>query len=75
VALGLRRCFPMATNFITVIFSILAACLLVGSVSAFLLEVPVVTFVSLTVILLALLLMFTLGVYAGGRRIRIRRHL
>ena len=65
---------PMATNFITMIFSILAACLLVGSVAAFLLEVPAVTFVSLTVILLALLLMFTLGVYAGGRRIRIRRH-
>ncbi len=64
----------MATNFITVIFSVLAAVLLVGTVAAFLLEVPAVTLASLTVILLALLLMFTLGVFAGGRRIRIRRH-
>jgi hypothetical protein len=64
----------MATNLITMIFSILAAFLLIGSVAAFLLEVPAVTLASLTVILLALLLMFTLGVYAGGRRIRVRRH-
>ncbi len=64
----------MPTNLITMIFSILAAALLVGTVAAFLLEVPVVTLAGLTVILLALLLMFTLGVYAGGRRIRIKRH-
>lgn len=64
----------MATNFITVIFSILGAILLVGTVAAFLLEVPAVSFASVGIILLALLLMFTLGVYAGGRRIRIRRH-
>lgn len=64
----------MATNLITTVFSILAACLLVGSVSAFLLTVPAVTFAGVTVVLLALLLMFTLGVYAGGRRIRVRRH-
>jgi len=64
----------MATNLITAIFSILAATLLLGTVAAFLLQVPAVTLASLTVILLALLLMFTLGVYAGGRRIRIRRH-
>jgi ABC-type transport system involved in Fe-S cluster assembly fused permease/ATPase subunit len=65
----------MATNFITVVFSILGALLLVGTVATFLLEVPAVSFAGVTVILLALLLMFTLGVYAGGRRIRIRRHL
>jgi ABC-type transport system involved in Fe-S cluster assembly fused permease/ATPase subunit len=65
----------MATNLITVIFSILGALLLVGTVAAFLLAVPAVSFAGVTVILLALLLMFTLGVYAGGRRIRIRRHL
>jgi hypothetical protein len=64
----------MATNLITAIFSILAATLLLGTVAAFLLAVPAVTLAGLTVILLALLLMFTLGVYAGGRRIRIRRH-
>jgi ABC-type transport system involved in Fe-S cluster assembly fused permease/ATPase subunit len=65
----------MATNLITMVFSILAACLLIGSVSAFLLVVPAVTFAGVTVVLLALLLMFTLGIYAGGRRIRIRRHM
>ena len=65
----------MATNLITVVFSILGALLLVGTVATFLLEVPAVSFAGVTVILLALLLMFTLGVYAGGRRIRIRRHL
>jgi hypothetical protein len=64
----------MATNLITMIFSILAAVLLVGSVAAFLLEVPAETLAGVTVVLLSLLLMFTLGVYAGGRRIRIRRH-
>ena len=64
----------MATNLITSIFSVLAAILLVGSVAAFLLEVPAETLASVAVVLLALLLMFTLGVYAGGRRIRIRRH-
>lgn len=55
------------------IFSVLAAFLLLGTVAAFLLEVPAVTFVSITVVLLALLLMFTLGVYAGGRRICVKR--
>jgi ABC-type transport system involved in Fe-S cluster assembly fused permease/ATPase subunit len=64
----------MATNLITMIFSILAAALLVGTVAAFLLQVPAVSLAGLTVVLLALLLMFTLGVYAGGRRIRIKRH-
>jgi hypothetical protein len=64
----------MATNFITVILSILGAILLVGTVAAFLLQVPAVSVAGVSVVLLALLLMFTLGVYAGGRRIRIRRH-
>jgi len=52
----------MATNLITTIFSVLAAILLVGTVAAFLLEVPAETLAGVAVVLLALLLMFTLGV-------------
>ena len=51
----------------------LAALVLLGAVTMFLLEVPTVTAMAVTLVLLALLLMFTLGVYAGGRRIRIKR--
>jgi hypothetical protein len=65
----------MATNLITKVFSILASILLIGVVAAFLLEVPAESLASVTVVLLSLLLMFTLGVFAGGRRIRISRHL
>ena len=54
------------------IFTVLLALLLAGSVGAFLLQVPAISFLSLTMILLTFLLMFTLGVYAGGRRIQIK---
>jgi hypothetical protein len=63
----------MVSNLITMVFSILAAALLLGSVAALLLEVSAVTMANVTVVLLALLLMFTLGVFAGGRRIRVKR--
>jgi hypothetical protein len=69
----LRYKLAMASNLITMIFSILAAVLLVGSVAAMLLEVSAVTMANVAVVLLALLLMFTLGVFAGGRRIRVKR--
>lgn len=50
----------------------LLALLLIGSVGVFLLKVAELAFLSVVMILLTFLLMFTLGVYAGGRRIRIR---
>lgn len=57
---------------ITRIISVLVALFLAGSVGVFLLKVPEIAFLSVVMILLTFLLMFTLGVYAGGRRIRIR---
>jgi hypothetical protein len=57
---------------ITKIISILFALFLSGSVGVFLLKVPEISFWSVVMILLTFLLMFTLGVYAGGRRIRVR---
>jgi hypothetical protein len=63
----------VATNIITIVFSALLAVFLAGSISAFLLAVPAVSLISLVLVLLAMILMFALGLYAGGRRIRIRR--
>jgi len=63
----------VTTNLITIVFAALLALLLAGSVSAFLLAVPAVSLISLILILLSLILMFALGLYAGGRRIRVRR--
>ncbi|HTS74636.1 MAG TPA: hypothetical protein VMG40_00445 [Bryobacteraceae bacterium] len=57
---------------ITRIFSVLLALFLAGTVGVFLVKVPEISFLSVVMILLTFLLMFTLGVYAGGRRIRIK---
>lgn len=57
---------------ITRIFSVLVALLLIGSVGVFLLNVQEITLLAVIMILLTFLLMFTLGVYAGGRRIRVK---
>ena len=61
------------TTKIAVLLSIFPFALLIGSVAAFLLYVPVMTVAATAAILLALVLTFTLGVVAGGRRIRIAR--
>ncbi len=63
----------VTTNTITMIFAGLLALLLVGSISAFLLAVPAVSLISLVLVLVSMILMFALGLHAGGRRIRIRR--
>ncbi len=63
----------MTTNLITIVFAALLALLVAGSISAFLLAVPAVSFLSVVLVLLAMILMFALGLHAGGRRIRIRR--
>jgi hypothetical protein len=61
----------MTGNLITSIFAVLLGLALLGTVGAFLMAVPVVSLVSVVSILLALMLMFALGMHAGGRRIRI----
>jgi hypothetical protein len=48
------------------------AVLLLGSVTALFLYVPVVPVAMAVVILLSFVLMFLLGIQAGGRRLRIR---
>jgi hypothetical protein len=55
------------------IFAGLLALLVAGTTSAFLLAVPAISLISLFFVLLAMILMFALGLHAGGRRIRIRR--
>jgi len=57
---------------VTRILAVLFALFLLGSVGFFLLEIPALSYLTVVTILLTFLLMFTLGVYAGGRRIRIR---
>jgi len=61
------------TTKIAVLLTIFPFALLLGSIAAFMLYVPVVTIGATVTILLALVLTFTLGVIAGGRRIRISR--
>lgn len=47
--------------------------LMLGSLGAFLLYVPVLPFAAVVIVLLSLVWMFFLGVHAGRRRIRISR--
>jgi uncharacterized membrane protein YfcA len=49
------------------------AVLFLASLIAFFLYVPALSVITTLIILLALVLMFGLGAYAGGRRIRIKR--
>ena len=56
-------------TFVTIAVGVLFA----GSIAAFLLYVPLLTVMTVSGILLALGVMFGLGVQAGGRRIRIKR--
>ena len=53
---------------------ILLALLLPVGIGAFLLYVPAISLASVVAVVMALILMFVLGVHAGGRRIRIGRH-
>jgi hypothetical protein len=63
----------MTSNRITMIFAVLLAALLLGSVGVFFLKVAMVGMVGFVTTLLALMLMFALGLHAGGRRIKILR--
>jgi hypothetical protein len=44
-----------------------------GTIGAFLLYVPVLTIFSVSAVLLGFVVMFGLGMQAGGRRIRVKR--
>ncbi len=61
------------SNLITTVFAVLLALLLAAALSAFLLAVPALSLLTLVLVLTGMILMFALGLHAGGRRIRIRR--
>ena len=63
----------MRLNLFALIASLLAV-LMLGTVAAFLLFVPVMTVSAVSTVVLGSLLMFVLGLQAGRRRIRITRH-
>jgi hypothetical protein len=73
VALILQRKIQMKLS-LTSAVTILATVLFIASVGMFLLYVPLSTILAASIILLAMLVTFGLGVQAGGRRIRIKRH-
>jgi hypothetical protein len=60
---------PDLITFVAICLGVLFA----GSLAAFLLFVPLFTVTTVSTILLGLMVMFGLGVQAGGRRIRIKR--
>jgi hypothetical protein len=64
----------MRPDWITFVAISLGA-LFAGAVAAFLLYVPVLSVATVSTVVLALIVMFGLGAHAGGRRIRIARHL
>jgi hypothetical protein len=63
----------MTSNVITQVFAVLLGCLFLGTVGVFLMAVPLLSLVSVILLLLGMMLMFALGLHAGGRRIRILR--
>jgi hypothetical protein len=63
----------MHAKLITTVLAVLLAVLLLGTVGSFLYVVSVFTLLSVSTVVLALMLMFGLGMMAGGRRIRITR--
>jgi hypothetical protein len=63
----------MTSNVITQVLAVLLGCLVLATVGVFLMTVPLLSAVSVILLLLGLMLMFALGVHAGGRRIRVMR--
>ena len=57
----------------TSVAAITVAVMFIIAVAAFLIYVPLSTVLAAALIALALMVMFALGIQAGGRRIRIRR--
>ena len=63
----------MHAKFITTVLAVLLAVLLLGTVGSFLYVFSLFTLFSVMTVVLAHMLMFALGMMAGGRRIRINR--
>ena len=58
---------------VTILAAFFLGALLLGSIGSFLLFVPAISWISVTVVLLGMVLMFLLGVQTGARRIRITK--
>ena len=58
---------------VTLLAAFFLGVLLLASIGSFLLYVPVLSWLSVTLVLVGMVLMFLLGVQAGARRIRITR--
>ena len=56
---------------VTLLTAFFLGVLILGSIGAFLLYVPAISWISVTIVLTGMVLMFLLGVQAGARRIRI----
>lgn len=59
---------------LTLLVAFFLGVLILASIASFLLYVPVLSWISVTLVLTGMILMFLLGVQAGARRIRITRH-
>ncbi|HLX44474.1 MAG TPA: hypothetical protein VKR43_13610 [Bryobacteraceae bacterium] len=58
---------------VTILTAFFLGVLILGSIGSFLLYVPAISWISVTVVLAGMVLMFLLGVQAGARRIRITK--
>jgi hypothetical protein len=58
---------------VTILAAFFLGVLILGSIASFLLYVPVLSWLSVTLVLTGMVLMFLLGVQTGARRIRITR--
>ncbi len=60
-------------RYLSIALGVLLGVLVLGTLGAFLLYVPILPFAAVITVLVGLILMFILGVQTGGRRIRILR--
>jgi VIT1/CCC1 family predicted Fe2+/Mn2+ transporter len=74
VGTGIVRASPKGVaRHLTTAIGVLLGVLIFGSLGAFFLYVPILPVAAAVTIMLALILMFFLGVQTGGRRIRVLR--
>jgi hypothetical protein len=64
---------PEVAHHLTTVLEVLLGILILGSLGTFFLYVPILPVAAAVTIMLALILMFILGVQTGGRRIRVFR--
>jgi hypothetical protein len=68
-----RALVPGVARHLTTVLEVLLGILFLGSIGTFFLYVPILPVAAAVTIMLALILMFILGVQTGGRRIRVLR--